>query len=167
MHTLLDLRGNMPSFIAVTDAKFHEINIWDHLMPEVGAIYIMDRAYLDFKRLYLLHQMPAFFIIRTKKNTVLRRLYSLAVDKSSGIRCDQIVVPVTYYSKKAYPEKLRRIKFDDALRDNRLTFITNHFRLSALIIADLYKRRWQVEIFFKWIKQHLRIKRFYGPLKML
>jgi hypothetical protein len=162
LHTLLDLRGNIPSFIAVTDGKFHEGNIWDHLMPELGAIYIMDRAYLNFERLYLLQQTPAFFIIRTKANTVLRRLYSSAVDKDKGVRCDQIVVPVTYYSKKAYPEKLRRIKFYDALRDKRLTFITNHLRLPAVTIADLYKRRWQVEIFFKWIKQHLRIKRFYG-----
>jgi hypothetical protein len=162
VHTLLDLRGNIPSFIAITDGKFHEVNIWDHLMPEVGALYIMDRAYLDFERLYLLHQVPAFFIIRTKANTVLRRLYSSTVDKATGIRCDQIVVPVTYYSKKAYPEKLRRIKFYDAIRDKRLTFITNHLRLPAVTIAALYKRRWQVEIFFKWIKQHLRIKRFYG-----
>ena len=162
LHTLLDLRGNIPSFIAVTDAKFHEVNIWDYLMPEVGAIYIMDRAYLDFERLYLLHQIPAFFIIRTKSNTVLRRLYSSSVDKNQGIRCDQIVVPVTYYSKKAYPEKLRRIKFYDAVLEKRLTFITNNLKLPAITIADLYKRRWQVEIFFKWIKQHLRIKRFYG-----
>jgi transposase len=162
LHTLLDLRGNIPSFIAVTDGKFHEVNIWDHLMPEAGAIYIMDRAYLDFERLYLLHQIPAFFIMRTKANTVLRRLYSCAVEKETGIRCDQIVVPVTYYSKKAYPEKLRRIKFYDALTDKRLTFITNHFKLPALTVAELYKRRWQVETFFKWIKQHLRIKRFYG-----
>jgi IS4 transposase len=162
LHTLLDLRGNIPSFIAVTDGKFHEVNIWDHLMPEIGAIYIMDRAYLDFERLYLLQQIPAFFIIRTKANTVLRRLYSCVVDKDKGICCDQIVVPVTYYSKKAYPEKLRRIKFYDALRQKRLTFITNHLRLPAATIADLYRRRWQVEIFFKWIKQHLRIKRFYG-----
>jgi hypothetical protein len=162
LHTLLDLRGNIPSFIAVTDGKFHEVNIWDHLMPEIGAIYIMDRAYLDFERLYLLQQIPAFFIIRTKANTVLRRLYSSAVDKDKGIRCDQIVMPVTYYSKKAYPEKLRRIKFYDAVREKRLTFITNHLKLPAVTIADLYKCRWQVEIFFKWIKQHLRIKRFYG-----
>ena len=162
MHTLLDLRGNIPSFIAVTDAKFHEVNIWDHLIPEAGAIYIMDRGYLDFERLYLLHLVPAFFIIRTKSNTVLRRLYSCAVDKKTGIRCDQIVVPVTYYSKKAYPEKLRRIKFYDSSTDKRLTFITNHLALPALTVAELYRRRWQVETFFKWIKQHLRIKRFYG-----
>ena len=162
LHTLLDLRGNIPSFIAVTDAKFHEVHIWDHLIPEVGAIYIMDRGYLDFERLYMLHQIPAFFIIRTKANTVLRRLYSSSADKDKGIRCDQIVLPVTYYSKRAYPEKLRRIKFYDEVLDKRLTFITNHLRLPAITIADLYKKRWQVEIFFKWIKQHLRIKRFYG-----
>jgi hypothetical protein len=110
----------------------------------------------------MLHQIPAFFVIRTKSNTVLRRLYSCAIDKRSGIRCDQVVVPVTYYSKKAYPEKLRRIKYYDALTDKRLTFITKHCRLSAVFIAEPHKRRWQVEIFFKWIKQHLRIKRFYG-----
>ena len=162
LHTLLDLRGNIPSFIAVTDGKFHEVTIWDHLVPEIGAIYIMDRAYLDFERLYMLQQTPVFFIIRTKTNTALRRLYSSTVDKDKGIRCDQIVVRVTYYSKKAYPEKLRRIKFYDAVREKRLTFITNHLRLPAITIADLYRRRWQVEIFFKWIKQHLRIKRFYG-----
>jgi hypothetical protein len=162
MHTLLDLRGNIPAFVAITDGKYHEVNIWDNLLPEVGAIYIMDRGYLDFESLYMLHQIPAFFIIRTKSNTVLRRLYSLSVDKESGIRCDQIVVPVTFYSKKDYPEKLRRIKYYDAITDKRLTFITNHFRLPAQYIADLYKRRWQVEIFFKWIKQHLRIKCFYG-----
>ena len=162
MHTLLDLRGNIPSFIAITDGKYHEVNIWNHLLPEVGAIYVMDRGYLDFERLYMLHQIPAFFVIRTKSNTVLRRLYSRSIDKESGIRCDQIVVPVTYYSKNDYPEKLRRIKYYDILTDKRLTFITNHFKLPALYIADLYKRRWQVEIFFKWIKQHLRIKRFYG-----
>jgi len=162
MHTLLDLRGNIPSFIAITDGKFHEVNIWDHLIPEAGAIYIMDRGYLDFERLYLLHLVPAFFIIRTKSNTALRRLYSCPVDKETGIRCDQIVVPITYYSKKAYPEKLRRIKFYDSLTDKRLTFITNHLKLPALTVAELYKRRWQVETFFKWIKQHLRIKRFYG-----
>lgn len=122
----------------------------------------MDRAYLDFQRLYLLQQTPAFFVIRTKANTVLRRLYSAKVDKDKGIRCDQIVVPVTYYSKKAYPAKLRRIKYYDANREKQLTFITSHLRLSAITVAELYKRRWQVETFFKWIKQHLRIKRFYG-----
>jgi hypothetical protein len=162
MHTLLDLRGNIPSFIAVTDGKFHEVNIWDHLIPEVGAIYIMDRAYLDFGRLYLLHQIPAFFVLRTKSNTVLRRLYSSGVDKHTGVRCDQIVVPVTYYSRKAYPAKLRRIKYYDVGKDKRLTFITNHLNLPAITVAELYKCRWQVEIFFKWIKQHLRIKNFYG-----
>jgi len=162
MHTLLDLRGNIPSFIAVTDGKFHEVNIWDHLIPEVGAIYIMDRAYLDFSRLYLLHQVPAFFVLRTKSNTVLRRLYSSGVDKHTGVRCDQIVVPVTYYSRKAYPAKLRRIKYYDVEKDKRLTFITNHLNLPAITVAELYKCRWQVEIFFKWIKQHLRIKNFYG-----
>ena len=162
LHTLMDLRGNIPSFIWITHAKLHEVNILDRLVPEAGAIYIMDRGYLDFERLYRLHQGSSFFIIRAKANTVLRRLYSMPVDKSVGIRCDQIVVPMVFYSKKAYPEKLRRVKFFDAEQNRRITFITNQFALPALTIAELYRRRWQVELFFKWIKQHLRIKSFYG-----
>ncbi len=165
LHTLLDLRGNIPSFIAITHAKVHEVNILDQLIPETGAIYIMDRGYLDFKRLYKLQQCSSFFIVRAKVNTGLRRLYSNPVDKTSGVRCDQIVVPSVYKSKKAYPEKLRRVKFYDAEKDKRLTFITNQFMLPALTIAALYKCRWQVELFFKWIKQHLRIKAFYGTSK--
>ncbi len=162
LHTLLDLRGNIPSFIAITHAKVHEVNILDQLVPEPGAIYVMDRGYLDFERLYALHQYSAYFIIRARANIVLRRLYSMPVDKSSGIRCDQIVVPTVFYSKKGYPEKLRRIRFFDSEKEQRLTFITNQFAMPALTIADLYRCRWQVELFFKWIKQHLRIKSFYG-----
>ena len=162
LHTLLDLRGNIPSFIAITHAKVHDVKILDELVPEAGAIYIMDRGYIDFERLYSFNQCSAFFIVRAKTNTGLRRIYSMPVDKSTGVRCDQIVVPTVFYSRKAYPEKLRRVKFFDADNGNRLTFITNQFTLPARTIADLYKRRWQVELFFKWIKQHLRIKAFYG-----
>ena len=140
----------------------HDVKILDELVPEAGAIYIMDRGYIDFARLYSLNQCSAFFIVRAKTNTGLRRIYSMPVDKSSGVRCDQIVVPTVFYSRKAYPEKLRRVKFFDADNGNRLTFITNQFALPAKTIADLYKCRWQVELFFKWIKQHLRIKAFYG-----
>jgi len=162
LHTLLDLRGNIPSFIWITHAKLHEVNILDELIPETGAIYVMDRGYLDFERLYRLHQYSAFFIVRAKSNTGLRRLYSMPVDKQTGVRCDQVVVPIVFYSKKAYPEKLRRVKFFDVDKEKRLTFITNQFALPALTIAELYRCRWQVELFFKWIKQHLRIKAFYG-----
>ena len=162
LHTLMDLRGNIPSFIWITHAKLHEVNILDQLVPEAGAIYVMDRGYLDFERLYQLHQCSSFFIVRAKANTGLRRIYSMPIDKSVGIRCDQVVVPIVFYSKKAYPEKLRRVKFFDAEQERRLTFITNQFTLPALTIAELYRCRWQVELFFKWIKQHLRIKSFYG-----
>jgi hypothetical protein len=162
LHTLLDLRGNIPSFVSITHGKVHEVNILNELIPEAGSIYIMDRGYLDFERLYRLHQCSAFFIVRAKSNTVLRRLYSMPVDKSSGIRCDQIVIPKTFYSHRGYPEKLRRIKFFDADKEKRLTFITNQFMLPAVTIANLYRCRWQVELFFKWIKQHLRLKAFYG-----
>ena len=162
LHTLLDLRGNIPSFVDITDGKVHDVNVLDILIPEVGAIYIMDRGYLDFERLFSLGQTPAFFIIRSKSNTKLQRLYSRPVDKSCGLRCDQTVVLTGNNSKKDYPEKLRRIKFYDEKQKLNLTFLTNHFTLPALTIADLYRCRWQVELFFKWIKQHLRIKAFYG-----
>jgi hypothetical protein len=162
LHTLLDLRGSIPSFIAITEAKRHDVNILDELVPEPGAIYVMDRGYLDFERLYALHQAPAFFVIRSKSNTDLRRLYSNPVDKDSGVRCDQIVTLGGFYTHQSYPERLRRIKFYDAKRDKRLTFLTNQFTLPAITIAELYRCRWQVELFFKWIKQHLRIKAFYG-----
>ena len=162
LHTLLDLRGNIPTFIAITDGKVHEVNILDILTPEIGAIYIMDRGYLHFDRLYALHQSAAFFVIRAKRNTQLRRLYSLPIDKTTGVRCDQIVVPSGFYTKRAYPEKLRLVKFFDPEKGKRLTFLTNQFTLPALTIAELYRCRWQVELFFKWINQHLRIKAFYG-----
>ena len=162
VHTLLDLRGSIPSFVSITDAKVHDVNILDELLPEPGSIYVMDRAYLDYDRLYRMHQELAFFILRTKANTKLRRLYSAPVDKSSGVVCDQTVRPVVYKSATAYPDKLRRIKYFDTETEKRLTFLTNHFGLEARTVADLYKCRWQVELFFKWIKQHLRIKKFFG-----
>jgi hypothetical protein len=162
LHTLLDLRGAIPTVVSITDGKVHELNILDRLIAEIGAIYIMDRGYLDFERLFMLNQTPAFFIVRSKANTRLRRLYSLPVDKSCGLRCDQIVIPEGFYAKKAYPAKLRRIKYFDDQHKKNLVFLTNHFTLSALTVAELYRCRWQIELFFKWIKQHLRIKAFYG-----
>jgi len=162
LHTLLDLRGAIPSFVAITAGSVHELNILDRLLPEIGAIYIMDRGYLDFERLFMLDQTPAFFIVRAKSNTRLRRLYSHPVDKSCGLRCDQIVIPQGYYSRKAYPAKLRRIKYFDDQQHKNLAFLTNHMSLAALTVAELYRCIWQIEIFFKWIKQHLRIKAFYG-----
>jgi hypothetical protein len=162
LHTLLDLRGVIPTFVYITDGKVHEVNILDHLVPEIGAIYIMDRGYLDFARLYTLNQAPAFFIVRAKSNTGLRRLYSMPVDKSTGLQCDQIVVLTGFYSNKDYPEKLRRIRYFDEQHKRRLVFLTNNFSLPAKTVTDLYRCRWQVELFFKWIKQHLRIKAFYG-----
>jgi hypothetical protein len=162
LHTILDLRGAIPTFVAITAAKTHEINILDRLAPEIGAIYVMDRGYLDFERLFTLNQTPAFFVVRAKSNTKLRRLYSFSVDKSCGLRCDQIVVPTGFYTRKDYPAKLRRIKYYDDEQQKHLVFLTNHFALPAITVAELYRCRWQIEIFFKWIKQHLRIKAFYG-----
>jgi len=162
LHTLLDLRGDIPTFIWITDGKVHDVNVLDYLIPEPGAIYVMDRAYLDFQRLYQMHQNSAIFVTRTKTSTGLRRIYSNAVDKSTGIRYDQIVVPTGFYTKKDYPEKLRRIKYFDIEKGRSFVFLTNQFLLPALTIAELYRYRWRVEIFFKWIKQHLRIKSFYG-----
>jgi hypothetical protein len=162
LHTLLDLRGDIPTFIWITDGKIHDVNVLDHLIPEPGSIYIMDRAYLDFLRLYQLHLCSAIFIIRSKTNTGLRRLYSHKIDKSTGVRCDQTVVLTGYYSKKDYPDKLRRIKYFDADKGRSFVFLTNQFTLPPAIIAELYRYRWRVEIFFKWIKQHLRIKSFFG-----
>lgn len=162
LHTLLDLRGNIPAFIAITDGKVHDVNILDELIPELGAIYVMDRGYLDFARLYAINQAPAFFVVRSKRNTKFRRIYSRLIDKSTGLRCDQTVAFTGFYSKKDYPEKLRRIKFFDSEKKKMLNFLTNNFTLPALTIAELYRYRWQIELFFKWIKQHLRIKAFYG-----
>lgn len=162
LHTLLDLRGSIPSFIEITDGKIHEVNILDTLIPEAGSFYIMDRGYLDFQRLYALHQTSAFFIIRAKSNYQCRRIYSRPVNKITGLRCDQTVVLTVYQSMKDYPEKLRLVKFFDSEHNLHLTFLTNNFSLEALTIAELYKSRWKVELFFKWIKQHLRIKTFFG-----
>lgn len=162
LHTLLDLRGNIPSFISITRGKVHEVNILDELIPEAGSIYIMDRGYLDINRLYPLKKSSAFFIVRTKRNTALRRLYSMPVEKSSGVRCDRIVVPKVYYSQKDYPEKLHRVKYFDSYKGKNLVYVTNQFLLPPVTIADLCRCRWQVELFFKWIKQHLRIKAFFG-----
>ena len=162
MHTLLDLRGNIPSFIEITEGTLHDVNILDILVPEPGSFYIMDRGYLDFERLYVFTQLLAFFVTRTKKNTKVRRVYSQPVDRSDGLRYDQTVMLVTPKSLAGYPEKLRRVKYFDAEREKQLVFLTNNFVLPALTITKLYKCRWQIELFFKWIKQHLRIKAFYG-----
>ena len=162
LHTLLDLRGDIPTFIWITDGKVHDVNVLDRLIPEPGAIYVMDRAYLDFQRLYQLHQSSAVFVTRSKTNTGLRRIYSHKVDKATGVKFDQTVALTGYYSKRDYPEKLRRIKYFDAEKGRSFIFLTNQFTLPAITIAELYRYRWRVEIFFKWIKQHLRIKSFYG-----
>jgi len=162
LHTLLDLRGDIPTFIWITDGKVHDVNVLDYLIPEPGAIYVMDRAYLDFQRLYQMHQSSAIFVTRSKTNTGLRRIYSHKVDKSTGVRYDQTVLLTGFYTKKDYPDKLRRIKYFDAEKGRSFVFLTNQFLLPALTIAELYRYRWRVEIFFKWIKQHLRIKSFYG-----
>ena len=162
MHTLLDLHGNIPAFIHVTDGKVHDVNVLDLIAPEAGAFYVMDRAYVDFERLFLFTLCSAFFVVRTKKNVVLQRRYSHPVDKTTGVRSDQTVILTTVDSATAYPDPLRRIRYVDADTNQRLTFLTNNFTLPALTIAQTYKCRWQVELFFKWIKQHLRIKAFYG-----
>ena len=162
LHTLLDLRGNIPSFIHISDGKMHEVNVLDILIPEAGSFYIMDRGFTDFARLFVLQQAQAFFVIRAKSNLACRRVYSRSVDKSTGLRCDQTIALTAPKASKDYPQHLRRIKFYDAEHDKELVFLTNNFDLPALTIAQLYRCRWQVELFFKWIKQHLRIKRFYG-----
>ena len=162
MHTLLDLRGNIPTFIHISDGKLHDVNVLDVLVPEAGAIYVMDRGYVDFERLHAMHQASAFFVTRAKSNTRLRRVYSAQVDRDTGIICDQTVALVGYYSRRDYPVHLRRIRFKDPESGKTLVFLTNNFALPAQTICALYKARWQVELFFKWIKQHLRIKKFYG-----
>jgi hypothetical protein len=162
MHTLLDLHGNIPAFIWISTGKVHDINVLDHLTIEPGAYYIVDRGYLDYSRLHKIQSSQAFFITRTKANTRLRRVYSHPVDIESGILCDQTVSLIGFYSTQDYPEKLRRIKFFDKEIRKHFTFLTNNFILPAATIAKLYKCRWQIELFFKWIKQHLRIKSFYG-----
>jgi len=162
MYTLLDLRGSIPTFIEITDGKVHDVNILDLLLIEAGAIYVMDRAYVDFERLYEMHQAQAFFISREKSNFKFKRLYSRKVNKAMGFKCDQTIVLTGFYSRKKYPEKLRRIKYYDAEIEQDLVFLTNNFTYGSEIIAQLYKERWKIELFFKWIKQHLRIKKFYG-----
>ena len=162
MHTLLDLRGNIPTFIRITDGKVHDVNILDELGIEAGAFYVMDRGYIDFERLHSFTLELAFFVVRTKENVLLQRRYSHPVDKSTGVRSDQTVVPATIGSASAYPEPLRRVSYFDALTGKRLVFLSNNFTLPELTIAEIYKQRWQVELFFKWIKQYLRIKAFYG-----
>jgi len=162
LHTLLDLRGNIPTFIHISDGKLHDVNVLDQLLPEAGAFYVMDRGYLDFARLYSLTLGAAFFVIRAKSNLQFRRVYSRSVDKQTGLRCDQTIVLTGFYAAQDYPDKLRRIKYHDAENNKTFVFLTNNFTLPALTITQLYRCRWQVELFFKWIKQHLRIKAFYG-----
>jgi transposase len=162
MHTLLDLHGNIPTFIRITDGKVHDVNILDEIAPEAGAFYVMDRGYIDFERLYVFTLSSAFFVVRTKHNVVLQRRYSHPVDKSLGLRSDHTVILTAIESVKAYPDALRRVNYFDAETNQRLGFLTNNFALPAITIAQIYKCRWQVELFFKWIKQHLRIKAFFG-----
>ena len=162
LHTLLDLRGSIPSFIHISDGKLHEVNVLDLLLPEAGAFYVMDRGYHDLARLYALGQAGSFFVTRAKHNMAARRVYSAPVDRSTGLICDQRIAFNNFYSARDYPEHMRRIRFRDPESRKNLVFLTNHRKLPALTICALYKSRWQVELFFKWIKQHLRIKRFYG-----
>ena len=162
MHTLLDLHGNIPTFIRVTSGAVHDVNILDEIMPEAGAFYVMDRAYIDFQRLFVFTLSSAFFVVRTKSNVLLERRYSHPVDKSTGVLSDQTVILSSVESATAYPDPLRKVSYFDPERSKRLKFLTNNFTLPARTIADIYRQRWQVELFFKWIKQHLRIKAFYG-----
>ena len=162
MHTLLDLHGNIPTFIRITDGKVHDVNILDELLPEAGAFYVMDRGYIDFQRLYFFTLCSAFFVVRTKENVLLQRRYSHAVDKSTGVRSDHTVILTAMESARVYPDALRRVSYFDAETNKRLKFLTNNFTLPALTIAQTYRCRWQVELFFRWIKQHLRIKSFFG-----
>jgi transposase len=162
LHTLLDLRGNIPSFIHISDGKLHDVNVLDLLLPEPGAFYIMDRGYTDFERLHQFHQALAFFVIRARSNLQFRRMYSHPVDKQTGLRCDQTIALTGVRSARYYPNQLRRIKYYDAETGKRLVFLTNNFTIPAITVTDLYRYRWQVELFFKWIKQHLRIKSFFG-----
>ena len=162
VHTLMNLQGSIPEFILISTGKTHDVHVLDHLAFQPGAFYVMDRAYLDYERLYTIHQAQAFFVTRAKKNTQFARRYSNKVDKSTSVQCDQIGTLKVFYSSKAYPEPLRRIRYYDEENDRRLVFLTNNMQLPAVTIAELYKSRWQIELFFKWIKQHLRIKSFFG-----
>ncbi len=162
LHTLLDLRGNIPTFIHISDGKLHDVNVLDILIPEPGAFYIMDRGYVDFERLFKLNTVGAFFVIRAKSNTQYKRRYSHSTDKSGGVRCDQSIVLSGINTAKDYPQLLRRIKYYDEQTGKTFNFLTNNFSIPAQTVADIYRHRWQVELFFKWIKQHLRIKSFFG-----
>jgi transposase len=162
MHTLIDLRGIIPSFVAITTGKVNDVKLLDKMPVQEDAIYTMDRGYVDYARLYAVHKQGAFFVIRAKDNLKFKRLYSAAKDREAGIRADQVITLVTIKSKKGYPERLRRVSYVDKERNKRLVFLTNNFDIPAKTVADVYKQRWQVELFFKWIKQHLRFKRFYG-----
>ena len=162
IHTLLDLQNNIPSFISITDGSVHDVNILDDLITEIGAFYVLDKGYIDFERLYNLNNNSAFFVTRAKSNFQFKRIYSHQVDKSLGLICDQSIFLKGFYSSKDYPEKLRRIKYFDFQNNRRLVFLTNNFHLPAITIANLFKQRWQIELFFKWIKQNLKIKSFYG-----
>ena len=162
MHTLLDLHGSIPTFIRITEGKTHDVNILDQIIPEAGSFYVMDRGYVDFERLYLFTRCSAFFVVRSKENILLQRRYSHPVDRSSGVRSDHTVVLTAIESTKVYPDALRRVTYFDLQNQKRLKFLTNNFFLPALTIAKIYKSRWMVELFFKFIKQHLRIKSFYG-----
>jgi hypothetical protein len=162
LHTLLDLRGNIPSFIHISDGKWHDVNILDHLLPEPGAFYVMDRGYLDFARLYRFHEAGSFFVTRAKSNLKAQRRYSHPVDRSTGLICDQTVTLTVFYSRQGFEAPLRRVRFKDPETGKKLIFLTNNFALPALTITQLYRQRWQIELFFKWIKQHLRIKSFFG-----
>src|SRR5271155_4367397 len=162
MHTLLDLHGNIPTFIRITDGKVHDVNILDEIMPEAGAFYVMDRGYIDFERLFVFTLCSAFFVVRTKENVLLQRRYSHPVDKTTGVRSDHTVILSSFESASSYPDAFRRVTYLDIETKKRLKFLTNNFVLPAFTIAQIYKCRWQVELFFRWIKQHLRIKAFYG-----
>src|SRR5207249_5444628 len=162
MHTLIDLHGNIPTFIHITDGKVHDVNVLDEILPEAGAFSVMDRCYIDFERLFIFEMSSAFFVVRTKENVLLQRRYSRPIDKTTGLRSDHTVILTSLESATVYPDALRRITFVDKQTNKRLKFLTNNFALPALTIAQIYKSRWQVELFFKWIKQHLRIKAFYG-----
>jgi IS4 transposase len=164
--TPLDLHGNIPTFIRITDGTVHDVNIFDEIFPEAGSFYVMDRGYIDFERLYVFTLCSAFFVVRTKENVLLQRRYSHPVDKTTGLRFDQTVVLIAVDSAKAYPDALRRVSYHDAETDKRLKFLTNNFALPGLTIAQIYKSRWQVELFFRWIKQHLRLKAFFGMFRL-
>lgn len=162
IHTQLDLKGNIPSFFLITKAKIHDINFLYHVQFEKDAIYIMDRGYLHFKRLHTMHTQQAYFIVRSKQSLSFKRIYSRTIDRSMGLRCDQIIILKHFYSKKDYPDQLRRIKYFDQETDTTYVYLTNNFDIPTQTIADLYKHRWQIELFFKWIKQHLKIQVFWG-----